>query len=60
MKKILLDHEIITRSLFVIQEMIKEPDEMFTKEMLNRLPELIKQEMTKTILLEKQLKRSKK
>lgn len=57
MKKILLDQEIITRSLFVIQEMIKEPDEMFTKEMLNRLPELIKQEMTKTILLEKQLKK---
>lgn len=56
MNKILLDQTIIVKALYILTEVFNEPNNFITKEMLERLPELKNQEMTKLTLLERQLK----
>ena len=57
MNKILLDQIIIIKALYILDEAYKNrPTDFITKEMLERLPELKTQEMTRLILLEKKLK----
>lgn len=55
MNKLLLDQTIIVKALYILDTMYNKPDNFINEEMLKRLPELKKQEMTKLALLEKQL-----
>lgn len=57
MNKILLDQTIIVKALYILTEVFDKPNDFITKEMLERLPELKNQEMTKLTLLERQLKK---
>lgn len=54
-EKMVLDQEIIVKALYILSEVITKPSDFITKEMLDRLPELKKQEQTKLIMLEKGL-----
>ena len=52
MNKTILDQEIIVKALYILGEAYdNKPTDFITKEMLERLPELKKQEMRKLILL---------
>ena len=52
MNKDILDQEIIVKALYILGETYdNKPTDFITKEMLERLPELKKQEMRKLILL---------
>ena len=53
LEKMVLDQEIIVKALYILGEVITEPSDFFTKEMLDRLPELKKQEQLKLVMLEK-------
>ncbi len=53
LEKMVLDQEIIVKSLYILGEVITKPNDFFTKEMLDRLPELKKQEQMKLVMLEK-------
>lgn len=53
MEKLVLDQEIIVKALYILGEVITEPSDFITKEMLDRLPELKKQEQMKLVMLEK-------
>ena len=53
MGKMVLDQEIIVKALYILGEVIAEPSDFITKEMLDRLPELKKQEQMKLVMLEK-------
>ena len=55
MNKILLDQTIIVKALYILAVAYDKPNNFITKEMLERLPELQNQEMTKLTLLERQL-----
>lgn len=55
MNEFLLDQSIIVKALYILAEVIKEPNDFITKEMIERLPALQKKEMTKLTILEKQL-----
>lgn len=57
MNKFLLDQEIIVRALeLAIAFCDNKQNDLFTQEMIDRLPELSKRETTKLVLLERQLK----
>ena len=57
MNKILLDQEIIARALrLAIVVCDNKPNDLFTQEMIDRLPELSKQETLKVVMLEEKLK----
>ena len=53
LEKMVLDQEIIVKALYILGEVITEPSDFITKEMLDRLPELKKQEQMKLVMLEK-------
>lgn len=55
MNKILLDQTIIVKALYILAESCDKPSDFITKEMLERLPGLQNQEMTKLALLERKL-----
>ena len=52
MEKLVLDQEIIVKALYILGEVITKPCDFITKEMLDRLPELKKQEQMKLVMLE--------
>ena len=52
-EKMVLDQEIIVKALYILGEVITKPNDFITKEMLDRLPELKKQEQMKLVMLEK-------
>lgn len=51
-EQMILDQEIICKSLKIVEAMELEPSDFFTKEMLDRLPQLSKIETEKLVLLE--------
>lgn len=53
LEKMVLDQEIIVKALYILGEVITKPSDFITKEMLDRLPELKKQEQMKLVMLEK-------
>ena len=53
LEKMVLDQEIIVKALYILGEVITKPNDFITKEMLDRLPELKKQEQLKLVMLEK-------
>ena len=53
LEKLVLDQEIIVKALYILGEVITKPNDFITKEMLDRLPELKKQEQMKLVMLEK-------
>lgn len=53
LEKMVLDQEIIVKALYILGEVITKPSDFITKEMLDRLPELKKQEQLKLVMLEK-------
>lgn len=53
LEKMVLDQEIIVKALYILGEVITKPNDFITKEMLDRLPELKKQEQMKLVMLEK-------
>lgn len=53
LEKMALDQEIIVKALYILGEVITKPSDFITKEMLDRLPELKKQEQLKLVMLEK-------
>lgn len=56
LEEILLDQEIIVKSLYILEQVITEPSEFITKEMLDRLPKLKEKEQMKLVMLEKGVK----
>jgi hypothetical protein len=57
LEKMVLDQEIIVKALYILGEVITKPSDFITKEMLDRLPELKKQEQMKLVMLEKGAKK---
>lgn len=51
--EIKLDQEIIVKALYILEQVITQPSDFFTREMLDRLPKTKQNEMQKLVLLEK-------
>ena len=53
LEEIKLDQEIIVKSLYILEQVITEPSDFITKEMLDRLPKLKEKEQMKLVMLER-------